>query len=82
MKGDEREVRIFDIRHIKGMEFEAVFFVGIDVLAQRIPELFHRSLYVGITRAATYLGVTCQAKLPTRLEPIRSRFRTAGWVAH
>jgi hypothetical protein len=82
VKGDEREVRVFDIRHIKGMEFEAVFFVDIDVLAQRIPELFHRFLYVGITRAATYLGVTCQAKLPTRLEPIRSRFRTAGWVGH
>lgn len=49
--GDAREVRIFDVRHIKGMEFEAVFFVGIDRLAERIPVLFLRFLYVGVTRA-------------------------------
>ena len=33
--GDAREVRVFDIKHIKGLEFEAVFFVGIDRLAAR-----------------------------------------------
>ena len=42
--GDAREVRIFDVQHIKGMEFEAVFFVGIDRLAERIPGLFLRFL--------------------------------------
>jgi hypothetical protein len=57
-------------------------FVDVDLLADRIPELFHRFLYVGITRAATYLGVTCQGKLPTRLEPIKSKFRMTGWVEH
>jgi len=40
--GDAREVRVFDIQHIKGLEFEAVFFVGIDGLARRIPDLFQR----------------------------------------
>jgi hypothetical protein len=80
VKGDEREVRVFDIRHIKGMEFEAVFFVDIDVLAQRIPELFHRFLYVGITRAATYRGVTCQAKLQPDSKQSGLGFeRPAGW---
>jgi hypothetical protein len=27
--GDAREVRIFDVQHIKGMEFEAVFFSAL-----------------------------------------------------
>jgi hypothetical protein len=38
--GDAREVRVFDIQHIKGLEFEAVFFVGIDRLADRLPRSF------------------------------------------
>jgi superfamily I DNA/RNA helicase len=45
--GDASEVRVFDVQHIKGLEFEAVFFVGIDALAQRIPDLFQRFFYVG-----------------------------------
>ena len=28
--GKENDVRVFDIQHIKGLEFEAVFFVGVD----------------------------------------------------
>ena len=78
--GDAREVRVFDIQHIKGLEFEAVFFVGIDGLAQRIPDLFQRFFYVGVTRAATYLGLTCDGDLPGRLEPVRSHFRTDSWA--
>jgi DNA polymerase III delta prime subunit len=76
--GDAREVRVFDVRHIKGLEFEAVFFVGIDRLAERLPDLFDRYLYVGITRAATYLGVTCERSLPTRLASVRSHFAEAA----
>jgi superfamily I DNA/RNA helicase len=68
------------IQHIKGLEFEAVFFVGIDRLAERIPDLFHRFFYVGVTRAATYLDVTCEGALPKQLEPLRSNFGTAGWA--
>jgi hypothetical protein len=30
--GDAREVRVFDVNNVKGMEFEAVFFIGIDDL--------------------------------------------------
>jgi DNA polymerase III delta prime subunit len=76
--GDAREVRVFDVRHIKGLEFEAVFFVGIDRLAQRLPDLFDRYLYVGITRAATYLGVTCEQSLPASLEFARPNFGDAS----
>ena len=75
--GDAREVRIFDIQHIKGLEFEAVFFVGIDRMAQRLPDLYQRFLYVGLTRAATYLGLACEAVLPKELEPLRSYFGPA-----
>lgn len=72
--GDASEVRVFDIQHIKGLEFEAVFFIGVDGLAQRLKELFPRYLYVGVTRAATYLGVTCEGRLPAILEPLRPQF--------
>ena len=78
--GDAREVRVFDVQHIKGLEFEAVFFVGIDDLASRIPALFQRFFYVGVTRAATYLALSCQHALPAQLETLRSKFRTDGWA--
>lgn len=72
--GNDNDVRVFDIQHIKGLEFEAVFFVGIDTLAQRHPELFAKFLYVGTTRAATYLGITCAESLPQTMKPLRSHF--------
>jgi UvrD-like helicase C-terminal domain len=77
--GDEQEVRVFDVQHIKGLEFEAVFFIGIDRLAERIPDLFERFLYVGVTRAATYLGLTCERGLPKQLEPLRRNFGADDW---
>ncbi|WP_223494908.1 ATP-binding domain-containing protein [Stenotrophomonas indicatrix] len=72
--GQESNVRVFDIQHIKGLEFEAVFFVGIDQLATLHPALFDKYLYVGTTRAATYLGVTCQGTLPSVIECLRPHF--------
>ncbi|CAH5970944.1 hypothetical protein AI3057V1_0637 [Citrobacter freundii] len=72
--GQESNVRVFDIQHIKGLEFEAVFFVSIDQLATLHPALFDKYLYVGTTRAATYLGVTCQDGLPSAIESLRPHF--------
>ena len=77
--GTEGQIRIFDVQHIKGLEFEAVFFVGVDKLALRAPDLFDKFLFVGVTRAATYLGVTCEGALPTELQPVRSHFSTNSW---
>ncbi|WP_339616055.1 ATP-binding domain-containing protein [uncultured Gilvimarinus sp.] len=72
--GEGNNVRIFSVEHIKGLEFEAVFFVGVDKLAETMPELFHKFLYVGFTRAATYLGLTSDGKLPSPLSQMREEF--------
>ena len=76
--GQESSVRVFDIAHIKGMEFEAVFFLGVDRLAARQPELFDKYIYVGVTRAAAYLGLACEGILPTQLASVRHHF-VSGW---
>jgi hypothetical protein len=76
--GQESCVRVFDIAHIKGMEFEAVFFLGVDRLAARQPELFDKYIYVGVTRAAAYLGLACEGILPTQLASVRHHF-VSGW---
>ena len=68
--GDQSDVRVFAVQHIKGLEFEAVFFVGLDRLAAREPELFPRFLYVGATRAATYLGLVCYERLPDKIREL------------
>ena len=67
-------VRVFNVQHIKGLEFEAVFFVGIDRLAESRPEIFDKYLYVGATRAATYLGITCEGELPARMAELEGQF--------
>ncbi|WP_143273181.1 ATP-binding domain-containing protein [Bradyrhizobium canariense] len=62
-----------------GLEFEAVFFVSVDGLTRRIPDLYLRFVYVGMARAATYLGLTCEGRLSSGLEPLRSNFGTTDW---
>lgn len=74
------DVRVFDVQHIKGFEFEAVFFVGIDQLADSHPGLFDKYLYVGSTRAATYLGITCGGKLPSVIARLRPMFAESWGV--
>ncbi|MCK5854024.1 MAG: ATP-binding domain-containing protein [Sulfurovaceae bacterium] len=76
--GQDSDIRVFDIQHIKGLEFEAVFFIGVDILAEKLPTLFEKYLYVGITRAATYLGITCSYTLPEKIKHSRKLF-TATW---
>lgn len=78
--GQDNDVRVFEVEHIKGLEFEAVFFIGIDRLASLHPQLFDKYLYVGTTRAATYLGVTCDDVLPAAISELRPMF-VADWMA-
>ena len=77
--GQENDVRVFDVQHIKGLEFEAAFFVGVDRLETLYPQLSDKYVYVGATRAATYLGITCDGELPRYLSSLRAMFG-AGWV--
>lgn len=72
--GNATDVRVCSIEYIKGLEFEAVFFVGVDQLLLQYPDLYQKFLYVGATRAANYLGVTCTDELPEKLEPLRPYF--------
>ena len=77
--GQDGDIRVFNIKHIKGLEFEAVFFINIDRLAKEKPLLFDKYLYVGITRATTYLGISCEELLPTQIEHTRNMF-TSEWL--
>lgn len=75
VKGQAGDVRIFEVEHIKGLEFEAVFLMDIDMLGVREPELFERYVYVGATRAATFLGLACSREaLPSTLKPVEGLF--------
>jgi hypothetical protein len=72
--GQDGDIRVFNIKHIKGLEFEAVFFINIDKLAKEKPLLFDKYLYVGVTRATTYLGIICNQSLPEQIENTRDIF--------
>ena len=72
--GRDSAVRVFNVQHIKGLEFEAVFFAGLDRLEASHPDLFDKYLYVGATRAATYLGITCEGELPASIEELEEQF--------
>jgi DNA helicase IV len=78
--GHQNEIRVFDVQHIKGLEFEAVFFVNLDRLVAEKADLFSSYLYVGSTRAATYLGVTCRKSLPSLMKPIAKTF-VSQWMS-
>lgn len=79
--GQDNDVRVFDIQHIKGLEFEAVFFIGVDELATRLPDLFDKYLYVGTTRAATFLGLTTNGPaLPQAITPLETLFQQR-WIS-
>lgn len=73
--GNDRDVRVFHIKHIKGMEFEAVFFVNLDETIRSQPELFAKYLYVGATRAATYLGITFSGDIAEEVSKIAHHFQ-------
>ena len=77
--GTEARVRIFNVRYIKGLEFEAVFFPYIDEMAAQEPRLVDKYLYVGLTRAKSFLGVTYKNNFPSELNSIRSHFSSGNW---
>lgn len=58
--GDGNTVRVFPIEFIKGLEFEAVFFHNLHQLNNHCQnqEMILKNLYVGLSRASFYMGVT------------------------
>ncbi len=68
-------VRIFPIALVKGMEFEVAFFHNIDTLKS---ELVERYLYVGLSRAAFFLGVTSSSN-NSLLDSVRDLFSDGNW---
>lgn len=77
--GTQAKVRIFNVKFIKGLEFEAVFFTSIDRMARNEPELIDKYLYVGLTRARNFLALTCGDQFPQRLDFIKAQFRSGNW---
>ncbi len=62
------KIGIYNIENIKGLEFEAVFFIDIDLIHNADDALLQKYVYVGLSRAAYYLFVSFEKSLPTGLE--------------
>lgn len=77
--GSEARVRVFNVKYIKGLEFEAVFLVHLDELAQQSPGLVDKFLYVALTRASNYLAVTFKQDFPTQFALLRRYFHDGTW---
>ena len=76
---NESKIRIFSVEHIKGLEFEAVFYINIDDIFVKYPELIDKFLYVGLTRAGSFLGITYKKEFPPPLECIRDLLSEGDW---
>ncbi len=75
----EGKVRIFSVRYIKGLEFESVFFVNLDQLSPEMATLIDKYLYVGLTRAASFLAITYAENFPEKIRFIEDDFLTGDW---
>lgn len=76
--GDSARVRIFPVEFIKGLEFEAVFYVGLDRMAEIHKDLIDKYVYVGLSRARSFLGVTVERQFPQRFNCIAHHFTQGG----
>lgn len=53
----QNQIRVYPIEVVKGMEFDVVFFHNIDS-SDLDADLLKRYIYVGVSRAAFFLGIT------------------------
>ena len=58
-------IRVYPINVVKGMEFDVVFFHNIDK-SNIDKDLLSRYVYVGVSRAAFFLGITME----NRIQPL------------
>lgn len=76
--GDTARVRVFPVEHIKGLEFEAVFYIGLDNMAIIHKDLLDKYVYVGLSRARSFLGVSYKSQFPSQLNCIKNLFEHGG----
>ena len=77
--GEGAAVRIFNVEHIKGIEFEAAFFHDMGRIAARFPQVAEKLLYVGLSRASLYLGITAIGSVPLVLDPLANDLKDGDW---
>jgi len=77
--GEGSKVRIFSVEYIKGLEFEGVFFINVDEMQEKSDDLLDKYLYVGLTRATTFLGITHKSKFPEKIKFIENSFSDGNW---
>ncbi len=73
---DQDIVRIFPLDKVKGMEFEVVFFHNIDKV--KASKLISHYLYVGLSRATFFMGITTSSTDVDTLKDIIDKFDTTG----
>lgn len=73
------KVRIFSIEYIKGLEFEAVFLIDIDKISISHPNLIDKYLYVGLTRAGSFMAISYSGEFPKELDCVKDRFKSGDW---
>lgn len=79
MTAADEGVHVIPVQFVKGLEFEGVFFAGLDDNnIAREQDLIERYLYVGVTRAAQFLAVICRNEFPERLACVRDHFNEGG----
>lgn len=70
------KIRVFPLKMVKGMEFEVVFFHNIhDVEAMN---LLDKYLYVGLSRASFYIGITSSLDASDQIIEIAELFELDG----
>jgi len=77
--GDKQNIRLFSVEYIKGLEFGAVFFLDLDDLPDNSDELMNKYIYVGLSRANLFLGVTMNIDFSEGLKYLEPMFNKGNW---
>jgi hypothetical protein len=77
--GNKQSVRVYSIEYIKGLEFGAVFFHNLDDLSLHDDTLTNKYIYVGLSRANLFLGVTMNEEFNEDLQFLNKHFVKGNW---
>ena len=79
--GQANTLRIFPLDLIKGLEFDGVFIWEADQLDQGDADQLdlQRLVYVAISRASIFLGLSYVAQFPTTLTSVQELFAETDW---